>query len=210
MTASRGKGIAKGEFTLTNKAICERPPATGPIPQGLASTSDKFTSYKYMGDGIGYIRVEQVGLDTDRGVEESRSAMKEAAALLIDITDADEGDRATLAAQTPYRGRFAVLMSARTKGHAERYARDMVENIAAPLYGETTAGCLSFYTDYPLPRNLGRIILSTKPERGVGKPAEFNGISPAKEILWDSEDLENGRSTFIESAIQFMKATHKR
>jgi hypothetical protein len=210
ISVSYGTGPLAGEQELACGTKCEKLPPTGPLPEGLVKTSDPFTSYKNMGNGVGYIRVEEVGSGTDRGVDESREAMMGCSFWLVDVTDADEGGMATLAAQTPYRGKFAILVSAATKGHGERYVRDMVENIGVRIFGENTAGWVSYYAKYPLPRNLGELVYSTKTERGVGKGIEFNGIAPHVEIQWDQKDLADGVSTFVKTAVEDLAAKSKK
>lgn len=199
------QGREKHDFTARNTIKCTMYPETQPKVANLAQTSQSEVRYKKLEDDIGYIYIRGLSGATDGLVSESLGGMQGIKSLVIDISDNGGGGGYKLDSLLPYKGKIAVLISPRCFSAGETYARDLVNQCGARLFGSTTAGSSSEKSTIDLPRNLGKIIISTRSRTGIKKCIEFNGIEPDEEVLYDLDDLAKGESTLIRKAVEWLK-----
>ncbi|MFA4986232.1 MAG: hypothetical protein WC712_06590 [Candidatus Brocadiia bacterium] len=194
-------GKVKSEITTANALFIKLDPKLETkMPDMKTTNSNKFCSYKLLDGGIGYVCLSWMMPTGESAINEAMKAMGMPPNYIIDISDAGGSDYCTLAGLTPYRDHIVALIGPGTTGFGELYARDLVTNCGAKLFGAQTAGAASVTETMDLPRRLGKLIYSVSSQQGLGKPIEFNGITPDVRTYYDQKELVAGISVPLEAA----------
>lgn len=194
-------GKTKKTITAYNKYKCGIIPPTMPYISDTTQTKKTGkVAYKMLDEKVGYMYIRGLSNDTKPAVAEAIAAMPDAKGMVVNLADNGGGGYNGVADFSKFRGKLAVLISPRTISAGETYARDLVQDFGAKLFGTKTGGSSSSKEEYVLPRNLGKIRYSVRSRSGIKKIIEFNGIEPDFIVEFDQADLKAGVSTLLKTA----------
>lgn len=198
------------DIEVTNTIAYDETRASASLLSNMMTTKDKYVTFKELPERICYIFVQHISEWCESAIGEIiEDKLSNPRAIIIDLSAASGGDFVAWTCLGRHAGRIVLIVSGRTSGNTELFARNIVRSLGARMIGSRTAGVGSKTTEFDLPRGLGKMHLPTSSHDGLAGVLEFNGMKPHTEIFPTREDCVAGKDSMVEEALKAIKASVK-
>ncbi len=170
------------------------------LPDGLTVVGKSMLYGSLPGD-IGYLWIKKMDDSVERGIRDAIAASPNAKGWIVDLR-ANLGGGYASSTKTLLRELkrpVAGIIDSGTVSAGETFARDLVNQCGAKLYGQRTAGASSTKDEFTFPSGLATIRYSVGTRGSYdGTPIEYNGVKPHVELEPDPRVLAQGKNYEIE------------
>ncbi len=181
------------------------------LPPDLVE-SGRSVAHGLLEGGIGLLYLRRMDESVVSGIAAALTAHPEVNGWIVDLRgNSGGGYDASLASTCEGLGkRVAVIIDAGAISAAETFARDLVRDNKARLFGATTAGSSSTKQLFPLPSGIATIRYSVASRQGPhGKGIEFHGVEPDEPVEAVPAELQSGKNSELERAREWLlKSAH--